>query len=470
MTELVEAELKRIAFYCAVLFSLGMAVSCADQPTIYDPGTDGLNQGGKGDFATQDGLIRSLMSEHNVTPVDPGEVPSMNDPKVTLGMFLFFDKALSGNQDVSCATCHHPGFGTSDALSLPVGVGGTGLGPERTHAEDGGFIPRNSPDLFNRGSATWTTMFWDARVSAAETYFNSPAGADLLEGLDSVLAVQAMFPPTSADEMRGHPEDNPIADLEELPEIWAALTERILGFAGYRDLFQAAYPDVFLMDINFTHIANALAAFEVAAFTRLDSPFDRYLAGDNSALDAQEKRGAELFFGDAGCAGCHNGPLLTDQKSHVLATPQLGPGKGDAAPEDEGRFLETKDDADKYAFRTPPLRNVEVTGPYFHSGSYTTLYDVVVHHLYPEKQMEHYNAEDVLRADVAATWYNDEEFVEDCMNRLDPLLEVKSTLTGSDVEDIVAFLLALTDPSTHDMNNLVPTTVMSGLPVDRVDP
>jgi len=113
---------------------------------------------------------------------------------------------------------------------------------------------------------------------------------------------------------------------------------------------------------------------------------------------------------------------------------------------------------------------VEVTGPYFHSGAYTNLYDVVVHHLYPEEQMEHYNAADILRADVAATWLDDEEYVQDCMERLDPMLTLKSSLNGSDVEDIVVFLLALTDPSTHDMSNLVPTTVMSGLPVDRVDP
>ena len=422
------------------------------------------------DVDSVDARLREQLALYNVAAVDPGNVLPMNDPQVVLGQMLFFEKALSGNGDISCATCHHPSLGTSDGLALPIGVGGAGLGPQRELGEDRGFIPRNSPDIWNRGSDLWQTMFWDGRVHGKPGYFGSPAGLNLPEGLETVLSVQAMFPVTSAEEMRGHHGENEIADMEELPQVWAALTERILSYEGYPSLFRAAYPDVDPEDYGFQHIANAIAAFEVAAFTKLDSPFDRYIAGDDNALNEQEKRGAELFFGKASCGKCHNGPLLTDQGNHVLATPQLGPGKGDDAPFDMGRFLETGDDIDRYAFRTPPLRNVELTAPYTHSGAYATLADVIRHHLDPEQMIESYQAGDHVQGEAAETWLTDEVFLMECTSRVSPLLSTDGPITERDIEDLVAFLLALTDPSAYDMSDLVPGALISGLEVDRALP
>lgn len=454
----------------ALLF-LALVVGCGDGapdeagPTSVDGKAD--------DFADQkvpqgvDALLRGLMDEAGVVPLDPGNVPSMEDPKVLLGQALYFDRALSGNQDIACATCHHPMLGTSDALSLPVGVGGAGLGEARRLGEGREFIPRNSPEIFNRGATAWTTMFWDNRVSEGRGNFYTPAGDALPEGLDSVLAAQAMFPPTSAEEMRGTPGENAVADLEALPEIWAALTARILGIDGYPEMFAAAYPDLAPEQVGFQHIANAIAAYEVAAFTRMDTPYDRYVAGDDAALTGAQKRGALLFFGEANCASCHNGALLTDQLTHVIATPQLGPGKGDSAPVDNGRSLETGRDEDKYAFRTPPLRNVELTGPYTHAGAYTTLREVIEHHLDPGAAVAEYDRGQ-LDPEVAETLVEDEAFIEDCMSRVSPLLAPDRPISDAEIDDLVAFLEALTDPSARDMSDVVPQSVPSGLIVDVV--
>ena len=458
-----------------------LLVGCSDTPEVIFASTSvpGETSGSKSDEGTwatsagttwTDARLRERLSQFNVTSVDPGNVLPMADPQVILGQMLFFEKALSGNGDISCATCHHPSLGTSDGLALPIGVGGSGLGPQRELGDERGFIPRNSPDIWNRGSTLWQTMFWDGRVHGKPGYFGSPAGLKLPEGLETVLSVQAMFPVTSAEEMRGHHGENEIADMETLPEVWAALTERILSYEGYPSLFRSAYPDVEPEDYGFQHIANAIAAFEVAAFTKLDTPFDRYVAGDDHALNAQEKRGAELFFGKASCGNCHNGPLLTDQGNHVLAAPQLGPGKGDDAPYDMGRFLETGDDIDRYAFRTPPLRNVELTAPYTHSGAYRTLSDVIRHHLDPRGMIESYVAEDHVQGGAADTLLSDEVFLHECTSRVSPLVAPEAPISEQEIEDLVAFLLSLTDPSAYDMSDLVPGGLISGLEVDRARP
>ena len=171
-------------------------------------------------------------------------------------------------------------------------------------------------------------MFWDSRVSViAGTRFNSPARGQLPSGLDSVLAAQAMFPITSRDEMRGHVGEEDIfgnenelalVDDADFRGIWSAIMQRLLAIPEYVDLFQAAYPDVATEDLGFQHAANAIAAFEIDAFTLTDSPYDRYIRGNGDALSESAQRGAMLFFGKAGCANCHSGNLLTDQQHHNI--------------------------------------------------------------------------------------------------------------------------------------------------------
>lgn len=416
--------------------------------------------------------LQAALAEQGVTSLDIG--PSPDAAKVALGQMLFFDKTLSGNRDISCATCHHPSQGSGDGLPVSIGTGGVGLGPERQIGYGRSFIPRNAPEVFNRGSAEWNSMFWDNRITAHEGVFTTPAGEKLLVGLDNVLAAQAMFPVTSGDEMRGLAGDvdvlgaaNELAVLpaDDLPAVWGALMERLLHYPEYAELFQAAYPDVALADLTFAHAANAIAAFEIQAYSLPNSPWNNYLNGDTDALTDQEKEGALLFYGEANCSTCHSGSLLTDQTPHALAVPQVGPGKGDEAPLDLGRWRETAEDADMYAFRTPSLHNVALSSPYMHDGAFATLEAAVLHHLDPETSLLNYDPEVHLHPDLRDTFQNDPALLAEMLEYVDPALAPNRALSNAEIEALLAFLNTLTDPAVTDLDHYVPNSVPSGLPV-----
>jgi cytochrome c peroxidase len=402
------------------------------------------------------------------------KTPAPEDPRlVELGRLLFFDKELSGNRDISCATCHTPVAGTGDNLPVSIGTGGVGSAELRMVKGTASLIPRNAPGVFNLGVDGMHAMFWDSRVSrdprtgelaTPESGLNgaAPALSGVAAPLDSALAAQAMFPVTSREEMRGQPGDNEIADAVDNEQVWERLMERLGKFTGYRDRFEAAFGVSDFDTLSFGHAARAIAAFEREAWTALDSPFDRYLRGDDDALTEEEKRGALLFATTASCTSCHNGPLLTDLGHHAIAAPQVGPGKN--APNDDlGRELETGDAADAYKFRTPPLRNVALTGPWTHSGAYTTLEAVIRHHLDPVGALLSYD-ETQLRADFRSTVDSDAGRNADRAAALDPALPPPS-LTDDEVEELVAFLNALTDPTSLNLLRDAPATVPSGLPV-----
>jgi cytochrome c peroxidase len=422
-------------------------------------------------------------------PPHPGGVDPVTDDdyrdggtpdaaKVELGRLLFFDKELSGNRNISCATCHHPFTATGDGLSLPVGEGGMGLSVTRNTGERQDAIvervPRNAPAMFNLGASQFTVMFDDGRVAGVPGGFLSPAGFDLPDGLDSALAVQAMFPVTSAAEMAGQSPENPIAQAGaagDLPEVWALVADRLRALPDYVALFDDVYgigPD----EITFVHAANAIAAFEAAAFRSDDSPFDRYLRGDQAAMSKAAIRGMRLFYGDAGCSGCHAGPFQTDHDFHAIAMPQIGPGKGDgpSGQEDFGRARVTGLAQDRFRFRTRSLRNVALTAPYGHAGAYATLEAVVRHHLDPVAALYRYAydaGQAVLpsRDDLDATDFavmDDPALVEAiaAANELAPW-----PADEDDLADLLAFLRALTDPDALDLRQEVPPSVPSGLPV-----
>ena len=448
--------------------------------------------------ADLDQSIQAIVEREGLAPL---AAPPAQDPAlVALGQMLFFDKELSGNRDTSCATCHQMDLGTSDGLRLSIGTGGSGVGPARQLGDNRTFVPRNALELYNRGLPEFDTMFWDARVAgSAATGFVTPAGAYLPNGLDNVLAAQAMFPVTFRDEMRGgwyniagyitEPGEiiekgdyadqpagwndvdvfgnpNELAGIpngpENNPAIWEAIMQRLLAIPGYQALFQQAFPGVPLAALGFQHAANAIAAFETQAFSLTDSPWDRYLAGDQSAISNTAKQGALLFFGPAGCATCHSGDLFTDHDFHNLAVPQFGPGRDPIAPLDFGHYEATLEPADKYTFRTPSLRNVALTAPYFHNGTYTALEDVINHHLQPEASLRAFDGRQ-LPPELRDSLQNNEVTLVDILATLDPKLDGQTTLTNREIRQIIAFLQSLTDPAAKDLGHLVPAAVPSGL-------
>ena len=353
-----------------------------------------------GPASSYDAQLQTLIAAQQIKPLAP--IPAQNEALVTLGRNLYFDNILSGNKDVSCATCHLPEVGTGDGLPVSIGTGGiNGLGPERELGNGRSLVPRNAPDVFNRGAVEWRTMFWDGRVAISPRgYYKTPEGDDLPGGLYSLLATQAMFPVTSTDEMRGLPGDvtvtgelNELAAIpaEDTHAIWDSLMTRLLVYPEYEALFAAAYPGVPASELGFQHAANAIGAFETEAFACTDNPWHDYLNGDMTAISDEAKKGALLFYGDAGCATCHAGPLFTDQAYHNIAAPQLGAGKGEEAPLDNGRYRETGRPEDKFAFRTPSLLNVTATGPWLHNGAYGDLTAVINHHQNPESALKNYD-------------------------------------------------------------------------------
>ena len=473
-------------------------------------------------------LTQRLASEPNhrlpdpVSDADYHEGGQPREEKVELGRLLFFDKLLSGNRNISCATCHHPEHGTSDGLALPLGEGPKGLGPNRVAGSSKktavhSRIPRNSPALFNKGAKEFVRMFHDGRVEVDvndyyEGGFITPAKWKLPRGLDNALAAQAMFPVTSPDEMAGHKGENEIANAVSLARaagpkgVWALLAARLAGVPEYVSYFKAAFPEEIrgADDIRFTHAANAIAAFQSTAFRSDNSPFDRFLRGQEELLTTNQKKGMQLFYGRANCADCHSGKFQTDQKFHAIAMPQIGPGKGDGNNgaywrasgyrgflEDFGRGRVTRRPHDNYKFRTPTLRNVAVTGPWGHSGAYMKLEAVVRHHLDPESSLEGYDMErnplPVLRNVVVLASNNaafEQRFLSgarlegflmrDSFVQTNSILRRRITaanelgvtaLNDEEVSQLISFLEALTDPMVHELGRIVPERVPSGLPV-----
>ena len=399
--------------------------------------------------------------------------------KIQLGKFLFYDKILSGNKNTSCASCHHPLAGTGDGLALPVGEGGKGLGVTRDTGTGNDAIhervPRNAPHVFNLGAKEFVTMFHDGRVTINPDHpsgFDSPAGDDLLPGLDHPLAVQAMFPPTSGTEMAGQPGENSVANAAvdgNVRLVWSLLTTRVMKNDEYRELIHLAYPGVKDKDVTFVHIANAIGAFEATAFRADNSPFDRYLRGEGS-LSRSEKMGYKIFKGKGNCMSCHSGRLQTDHQFHALGIPQIGPGKGDGlyGYDDYGREQVTGDTNDRYRFRTPTLRNVAVTGPWGHDGAYDTLEAMVQHHLNPHESLDNYDFSQARlpsREDLDSI---DREVFDDSSSRADLHASIEIIpvdLTEEEVAYLIDFLHALTDPKSLDMRTTLPYRVPSGLPM-----
>lgn len=420
---------------------------------------------------TLDDELAELLTAQGVGPV---ERPPAQDPaRVALGQLLFFDKELSGRRNISCGTCHHPLLGSADGQSQSRGQGATGLGPQRRHGPGSLFLARNTLSVWNRGVPGWDTMFWDGRLGGnpEEGYF-SPAGDATPQEFSSALAAFTIIPVTPDEEMRGFPGEldvngnvNEMADLTnaDFAQIWPLVVARVMGVPEYRQQMLAAFPGTAEADISIVHVGEAIGAFMIEAFTALDAPFDRYLAGDASAMSDSAKRGATLFYGRASCSACHSGSLQTDFGFHNIAAPQVGTGKGDEAPLDYGRGRITLEEADRFKFRTPSLRNIELEGPWMHNGAFASLEAAVRHHLDPAASLAAYDDTQV-EPELHGTFQA--SAVDQLLATVDPeLAPTGAPLTDADVADLMAFLSALTDPGSINLYHLVPDSVPSGLPV-----
>ncbi len=256
-----------------------------------------------------------------------GAVPVIADnpttpAKVELGKSLFFDPRLSANGTISCASCHNPSLGWSDGLKTGIGINGTVLG-------------RATPTIVN---VAYNTQFmWDGRKKSLED--------------------QALGPMKTPEEMK--------TDL-------GAAIHMLNSIDGYRVMFNQAFPG---QPISEETIAKAIAAFERTVVSS-ESRFDRWLAGDRSAMTTQEWRGYQVFRDPArgNCAACHAGPNFTDNGYHNIGIAQT------AATPDLGRFQVKALPAMKGAFKTPTLRDIALTAPYFRDGSAATLMEVVEHY------------------------------------------------------------------------------------------
>lgn len=424
-------------------------------------------------------LVALEFTMTSATALDLGPRPTFPEPnmdRIRLGQLLFYDPILSGNKNISCATCHHPRFGTSDGVSLSLGEGGVGLGPARRATRQNSpeqRLPRNAPGLWNLGAREFTVFFHDGRLETDPTQafgIRTPLGADMTQGFQSALSAQAMFPVLSPDEMAGHYAENDVSLavrkglLSQSGGAWDIIAKRVVDIPEYAKSFEDVFPG---KSLEFTDIANVIADFIAFEWRADASDFDVAMTG-GPPLSQEAQRGMSLFYGRAACNRCHSGWFQTDHQFHAIAMPQFGPGKAarfENHARDEGRLRVTGAAEDAFAFRTPSLRNVTLTAPYGHTGAYPDLERVVRHHLDPVSALRSYNPADAIlqeatgSKDVPTTAvFSEVQAIEDA-NSLDPM-----TLNDSDVAAILVFLKALEDPAERLG---IPVSVPSGLPVDQ---
>ena len=448
------------------------------------------SEGNKSNDVDYDTPLRATIAGLGLTgdPTTERSITDINDPEAQLGMKLFYSKALGGSKDSACVTCHHPMLGGGDGLSLSIGANALDpdlLGPGRQHSPAAPDYwlgsptgPRNAPTTFNVALYT-RGMFWDAKVEATAKGIITPDSRNtggFSSNIDSravdIVSAQARFPVTSKVEMKGHVFE----EFSDRDTVRAHLAARIGDYGiglgelvnnQWRVEFESVYGNTLPVAqlISFERIVQAIGAYERSQVF-VENPWKAYVEGNDSALSSAAKRGALLFLrtreeGGANCLACHSGDFFTDEQFHVIATPQVGRGRGDGPRlnDDYGRYKVTRREEDRYAFRTPSLLNVAVTGPWGHAGSYTSLEAVVRHYIDPELALQQY---DYGQLDplipVADTVANTRDALEVLKrNREQGILTVENVpFNDREVQDLVAFLHALTDPCVTQRECLAP--------------
>jgi cytochrome c peroxidase len=385
-----------------------------------------------------------------------------------VGRMLWFDPIGGLNDDNTCAGCHSPTNGFGDTQSIAIGIDNNGVvGPDRTGPRN----QRRSPMVLN--AAFFPTLMWNSRFrSLSGDPFDNSAG--LLfpdpEGLrlsyqPHLLAAQAFIPPTERVEVAGFTFPGGNDDIRN------EVLRRLNATRNYRELFSRAFPSVKAGGpITFDPVGRAIAEFE---FTLVfaDAPIDRYAQGDRNAMSDEEKRGAVLFFGRAGCVGCHavsgrSNEMFSDFREHVIGVPQVAPSFGNVTfdgpghNEDFGLEQVTGNSADRYAFRTSPLRNVALQPAFMHNGAFVRLEDAIRHHLDPVASATSYSP-----ARLAADLRGLTGPAAPVLQRLDSRLVIPTALSDEEIADLVAFVRnGLLDRSAEPrrMRRFVPESLPSG--------
>ena len=457
---------RKLTMACTVLMCTLVFVACSDQPDAPSPLAPAASAAldAHASPALSAEQVRALALSRGFAPVPPQ--PFVRPALVKLGQALAFDPILGGNRNVACTTCHLPAFALGDAKELSVGEGGNGFGPARTHPQ-GTFIARNAPPFFNL--ATMRHLFWDGRVElTAPGHVNTPAGNQVTPEMQrsfeyGAISAIGMFPVTSRAEMRGL-SGNELAAIpdDDNPAIWRGLMQRLGAIPEYRRMFRQAYPDRTFDELTFADASNAIGGFLVAAGYSADTPWDRFLRGNNHALTPAQLDGANTFLA-LKCSTCHSGALLSDDDFHNVAVAQFGPGQGDGVSlhDDFGRMRVTHDPADIYRFRSTPLRNVELTGPYGHDGAIRDLRTFIEHYSESDTKLLNFDPS-TLDGSLSTTFVDNRT---DILLHRDPLL-AGVVLTPDVVDKLMAYMSALTDPAAYDLTHMVPHRVPSGLPVE----
>ena len=435
------------------------------------------------------------------------------DPKLAeLGRLLWFDNIHSRGRDNTCGGCHSPTNGMGDSQPMAIGVqSNLVVGPHRAGPRN----QRRSPTVVN--TALFPRLMWNNRFEALSGdpfdgsqgfSFPAPEGdtrfspaENALRDVRHLLQAQAQIPPTELIEVGGFVGACAHADLaawcaagfdqgpglplpapdgsgfrnEPLRQL--ALT-KLNANAEYRKLFGQVFKEVKKgAPIDFFHFGKAIAEFE---FTLVfaDAPIDKFARGHDKAMSESEKRGGLLFFGKANCASCHrvdgnSNEMFSDFKEHVAGVPQIFPTfdsptgnfpfSGPGGDEDFGREERSGDPADRYEFRTAPLRNIGVQAGFFHNGAFTTLDNAIRFHLDAVGNAGGYDPAD---QGVPSELQQLGPMVNPSL--IEPRLQTPVVLTNREFADLVQFVkTGLLDDRVKKSNlcGLIPARVPSGLPV-----
>lgn len=467
------------------------------------------------DKPSLDAELGALLAEHAFTGRIEEQLEErlgrpLDDELADLGRHLFFDPIMALRQDNSCAGCHAPQFGFADSQSIAIGIRNNNV---VGHFRIGPRNQRRSPTLLN--SAFFPALMWNSRFSSlsGDPFDNSlgfifplPEGTTRFPAGDPrfahLLAAQGHIPQTELVEMTGfagvtgaddidesfYPFDDGVGIVVPGPDDSGfrnePIRDRVLvelnANDNYRRFFGRVFPSVKKGEpIDFAMVGAAIAEFEFA-LTFADAPIDQFARGNRRAMTDGQKRGALLFFGKANCVSCHrvsgdSNEMFSDFLNHRLGVPQIAPAFGldtgnvhfDGPHEDEDFGAEqiSGNRADRYKFRTSPLRNVALQPTFFHNGSFTRLEDAVRHHLSVQLSLAAY---DPRVAGVAPDLNLSKAPFSHLLKDLDPLVAEPLVLSDQEFADLVEFVrTGLLDPraTPERLLNLVPRELPSGLRV-----